>query len=323
MTIAASPSILVAVIVLAVAVVAEAQQPGKIARIGIVAPAKSPQLEALRQGLQDFGYIEGQNVLIDYRYVEAKRDRVPEIVADLLDLKIDLIVPMGPLGPVVAKLVKSIPVVFGISGDPVEAGIVTSLARPGRNATGMTFFASVLAGKRVELLKEAVPGTTLIGVLTNPNHAGESVEFGETQGAANAMGVSVQRHTAQVADDFAGVFSAIAKQRPNALITFPDALMLAHRKEIAEFAAKIRLASVGGWSEFADAGGLMTYGPNLPNSFRRLAFYVDKILKGAKPEDLPVEQPTKFELVINLKTAKQIGLTIPPNVLARADKVIK
>lgn len=323
MTIAASPSILVAVIVLAVAVVAEAQQPGKIARIGIVAPAKSPQLEALRQGLQDFGYIEGQNVLIDYRYVEAKRDRVPEIVADLLDLKIDLIVPMGPLGPVVAKLVKSIPVVFGISGDPVEAGIVTSLARPGRNATGMTFFASVLAGKRVELLKEAVPGTTLIGVLTNPNHAGESVEFGETQGAANAMGVSVQRHTAQVADDFAGVFSAIAKQRPNALITFPDALMLAHRKEIAEFAARLRLASVGGWSEFADAGGLMTYGPNLPNSFRRLAFYVDKILKGAKPEDLPVEQPTKFELVINLKGAKQIGLTIPPNVLARADRVIK
>ena len=299
MTIAASPSILVAVIVLAVAVVADAQPTGKIGRIGIVAPAKSPQLEALRQGLQDFGYIEGQNVLIDYRYVEAKRDRVPEIVADLLDLKIDLIVTMGTLGPVVAKLVKSIPVVFGISGDPVEAGIVTSLARPGRNATGMTFFASVLAGKRVELLKEAVPGTTLIGVLTNPNHAGESVEFGETQGAANAMGVGVQRHTAEVADDFAGVFSAIAKQRPNALITFPDALMLAHRKEIAEFAARLRLASVGGWSEFADAGGLMTYGPNLSNSFRRLAFYVDKILKGAKPEDLPVEQPTKFELVIN------------------------
>ena len=321
--IAAAPSILMAVIMLAVAVVADAQPTGKIARIGIVAPAKSPQLEALRQGLQDFGYIEGQNVLIDYRYVEAKRDRVPEIVADLLDLKIDLIVPMGPLGPVVAKLVKSIPVVFGISGDPVEAGIVTSLARPGRNATGMTFFASVLAGKRVELLKEAVPGTTLIGVLTNPNHAGESVEFGETQGAANAMGVSVQRHTAQVADDFAGVFSAIAKQRPNALITFPDALMLAHRKEIAEFAARLRLASVGGWSEFADAGGLMTYGPNLSNSFRRLAFYVDKILKGAKPEDLPVEQPTKFELVINLNAAKQIGLTIPPNVLARADRVIK
>jgi putative tryptophan/tyrosine transport system substrate-binding protein len=300
-----------------------AQPTAKVPRIGIVTPGKSPQLDAPSQGLQDFGYIEGQNLLVDYRYVEGKRDSVPEVIAELLDLKIDLIVPMGPLAPVVAKVVKSIPVVFGTSGDPVEAGIVNSLARPGRNATGMTFFASVLAGKRVELLKEAVPGTVLIGVLANPNHAGESVEFGETQAAANAMSVGVQRHTAQVADDFAGVFSAIAKQRPNALITFPDALMLAHRKEIAEFAAKLRLASVGGWSEFADAGGLMTYGPNLPNSFRRVAFYVDKILKGAKPQDLPVEQPTRFEMVINLKTAKEIGVTIPPNVLARADRVIK
>jgi putative ABC transport system substrate-binding protein len=213
--------------------------------------------------------------------------------------------------------------VFGTSSDPVEAGIVASLARPGGNTTGMTFFASVLAGKRVELLKEAVPAISRIGVLANPNHAGESVEFAETQAAANIMTLSVQRHTAQVSDDFAGAFSALIKQRANGLITFPDALMLAHRKEIAEFAAKRRLASLGGWSEFADAGGLMTYGPNLTNSFRRVAFYVDKILRGAKPADLPVEQPTKFELVINLKTAKQIGLTIPPNVLARADKVIK
>jgi putative tryptophan/tyrosine transport system substrate-binding protein len=187
----------------------------------------------------------------------------------------------------------------------------------------MTFFASVLAGKRVELLKEAVPATTRIGVLANPIHAGESVEFAETQAAANIMSVSVQRHTAHVADDFAGAFSALIKQRANGLITFPDALMLAHRKEIAEFAAKQRLASLGGWSQFADAGGLMTYGPNLSDSFRRVALYVDKIVKGAKPADLPVEQPTKFELVINLKTAKQIGLTIPPNVLARADKVIR
>ena len=300
-----------------------AQPTPKIPRVGIIAPGKSPQLDALRQGLRDFGYTEGQNLLIDYRYVEERRDRIPEFVAELLDLRIDVIVPMGPLAPVVAKIVKNIPVVFGTSGDPVEAGIVNSLARPGRNATGMTFFASVLAGKRVELLKEAVPGTTRIGVLANPNHAGESVEFAETQAVANSMSVSVQRHTAQLADDFADAFSSIAKQRANGLITFPDALMLAHRKEIAEFAVKLRIASFGGWSEFADAGGLMTYGPNLSDSFRRLASYVDKILKGAKPADLPVEQPTKFELVINLKTAKQIGLTIPPNVLARADRVIK
>jgi putative ABC transport system substrate-binding protein len=300
-----------------------AQPTANIPRIGIIAPGKSPQLDALRQGLRDFGYSEGQNLLIDYRYVEGKRDRIPELVAELLDLKIDIIVPMGPLAPVVARIVKTIPVVFGTSSDPVEAGIVASLARPGGNTTGMTFFASVLAGKRVELLKEAVPAISRIGVLANPNHAGESVEFAETQAAANIMTLSVQRHTAQVSDDFAGAFSALIKQRANGLITFPDALMLAHRKEIAEFAAKRRLASLGGWSEFADAGGLMTYGPNLTNSFRRVAFYVDKILRGAKPADLPVEQPTKFELVINLKTAKQIGLTIPPNVLARADKVIK
>jgi putative ABC transport system substrate-binding protein len=300
-----------------------AQPTANIPRIGIIAPGKSPQLDALRQGLRDFGYSEGQNLLIDYRYVEGRHDRIPELVAQLLDLKIDIIVPMGPLAPVVARIVKTIPVVFGTSSDPVEAGIVASLARPGGNTTGMTFFASVLAGKRVELLKEAVPAISRIGVLANPNHAGESVEFAETQAAANIMTLSVQRHTAQVSDDFAGAFSALIKQRANGLITFPDALMLAHRKEIAEFAAKRRLASLGGWSEFADAGGLMTYGPNLTNSFRRVAFYVDKILRGAKPADLPVEQPTKFELVINLKTAKQIGLTIPPNVLALADKVIK
>jgi putative tryptophan/tyrosine transport system substrate-binding protein len=303
--------------------VLNAQPTSKIPRIGIIAPGKSPQLEALRQGLRDFGYTEGQNLLIDYRYVEGKRDRIPELVAELLDLKIDIIVPMGPLTPVVAKIVKSIPVVFGTSSDPVEAGIVASLARPGGNATGMTFFASVLAGKRVELLKEAVPTTTRLGVLANPDHAGEAVEFAETQAAAAIMSISVRRHTAQVADDFARAFSAIAKERANGLITFPDALTLAHRKEVAEFAANQRLASLGGWSEFADAGGLMTYGPNLSDSFRRVALYVDKIVKGAKPADLPVEQPTKFELVINLKTAKQIGLTIPPNVLARADRVIR
>jgi putative ABC transport system substrate-binding protein len=303
--------------------IVNAQSTGKIARIGILAHGSSPQLEALRQGLHDHGYIEGQNLLIEYRYAEGKRERVPDLVTELLGLKIDLIVPIGPMTPIVAKSIKGIPVVFGFSGDPVEAGVVASLARPGGNTTGMTFFAAVLAGKRVELLKEAVPATARIGVLANPNHAGELIEFRETETAAKAMSVTVQRHTVQVADDFAGAFTAIAKQRATALITFPDALMMAHRKEIAEFAGKLRLPSVGGWSEFADAGGLMTYGPNLANSFRRVAFYVDKILKGAKPADLPVEQPTKFELVINLKTAKRIGLTIPPNVLARADKVIR
>jgi ABC-type uncharacterized transport system substrate-binding protein len=300
-----------------------AQARGKISRIGIIADRNSPQLEALRQGLRDVGYVEGQNLLIEFLYAEGKPDRAADLVSELLGHKTDLIVPIGPMTPIVAKIVKNVPVVFGFSGDPVHAGVVQSLARPGGNATGMTFFASVLAGKRVELLKEAVPGTSRIGVLANPNHAGESVEFSETETAAKAMGVSVQRHTAQVPDDFDPAFSAIAKQHPTGLITFPDAVMLAHRKQIADFAVKLQIASVGGWSEFADAGALLTYGPNLVNSFRRVALYIDKILKGAKPADIPVEQPTKFELVINLKTAKQIGLTVPPNVLARADKVIR
>jgi putative ABC transport system substrate-binding protein len=303
--------------------VVNAQQTAKISRIGVLADFSSPQLDALRQGLRDLGYIEGQNLLIEYRYAEGRYERIPELVAELLGLKIDVILTSGPTTPIAAKIIKGVPVVFSVSGDPVEAGLIASLARPGGNMTGMTFFASVLAGKRVELLKEAVPGTARLGVLANPNHAGESIEFRETETAAKAMSVTIQRHTAQMADDFAGAFDAIAKQRATAIITFPDALMLAHRKEIAEFAVKLRVASVGGWSQFADAGGLMTYGPNLSNSFKRLAFYIDKILKGAKPAELPIEQPTKFELVINLKTAQQLGLTIPPNVLARADRVIK
>ena len=303
--------------------VVNAQPTGKISRIGVLADFVTPQLDALRQGLRDLGHTEGQNLFIEYRYAEGRHERIPEIVAELLGLKIDLILTSGPITPIAAKIIKGVPVVFSISGDPVEAGLVASLARPGGNMTGMTFFASVLAGKRVELLKEAVPGTARIGVLANPNHAGESLEFRETETAAKAMSVSIQRHTAQAADDFAGAFNAIAKQRATAIITFPDALMLAHRKEIAEFAVKLRVASVGGWSQFADAGGLITYGPNLFNSFKRLAFYIDKILKGTKPADLPVEQPTSLELVVNLKTSKQIGVSIPPSVLARADRVIR
>jgi ABC-type uncharacterized transport system substrate-binding protein len=300
-----------------------AQPTAKIPRIGILTDFSSPQLDALRQGLRDLGYIEGQNLLIEYRYAEGRHERIPQLIAELLGLKIDLILTSGPTTPIAAKIIKGVPVVFSISGDPVEAGIVASLARPGGNTTGMTFFASVLAGKRVELLKEAAPETARIGVLANPNHAGELIEFRETETAAKALNVSVERHPAQVADDFAGAFSAIAKQRATAIITFPDALMMTQRKEIAEFAVKQRVASVGGWSQFADAGALMTYGPNLFTSFKRIAFYIDKILKGAKPADLPVEQPTNVELVVNLKTAKQIGLTIPAHVLARADKVIK
>ena len=230
---------------------------------------------------------------------------------------------IGPATPYAAKSIKNIPVVIGYSGDPVDAGIVASLARPGGNVTGVTFFAAELAGKRVELLKEAIPGISRLAVLANPRHAGEQRELKETQVAAQAFALPLQYLTVKAPGDFKDAFAAIARERANALIVFPDALTLARRKEIAEFSARRRIPSISGWTEFAEAGGLMTYGPNLVDSLRRVAFYVDKILKGTKPADLPVEQPTKFELVINLKTAKQIGLTITPNVLARADKVIK
>jgi len=312
-----------AAVVLAFFHLAEAQQPKKIARIGILADVLSPHHDAFQQGLRDLGYTEGENTVIERRYAKGNRDRLPELAAELVRLKVDVIVALGPATPFAAKSVKSIPVVMAYSGDPVDAGIVASLARPGGNVTGMTFFAAVLAGKRVELLKETVPKISRVAILANPGHAGEQLELRETQAAARAFAMALQYLTVRTPKDFNDGFDAISKERAEALITFPDALTLAHRKEIAEFSAKSRIPSMSGWSQFAEAGGLMTYGPNLLDSLRRVATYVDKILKGSKPAELPVEQPTKFEFIINLKTAKQIGLTIPPDVLARADRVIK
>jgi putative ABC transport system substrate-binding protein len=308
---------------LALCSVAEAQQPGKISRLGILANVASPQIDALRQGLRDAGYVEGQNIIIETRYAEGKLERLPDLAAELVQLKVDVIVSIGPATPYAAKSIKSIPVVMGYSGDPIDAGIVASLARPGGNVTGMTFFAAELAGKRVELLKQAVPGISRLAVLANPRHAGEQRELRETQLVAQALALALQYLMVKAPGDFHEAFGAITRERADALITFPDALTLAHRKEIADFSARRRIPSISGWSEFAEAGGLITYGPNLFDSFKRVAVYVDKILKGTKPQDLPVEQPTTLELVVNLKTAKQIGLTISPNVLAKADKVIK
>jgi ABC-type uncharacterized transport system substrate-binding protein len=314
---------LVGAMLLTLSFPADAQQAGKIARLGILANAAAPQIDALRQGLRDAGYVEGQNIIIETRYAEGRLERLPDLAAELVQLKVDVIVSIGPATPYAAKSIKSIPLVMGYSGDPVDAGIVASLARPGGKVTGMTFFAAELAGKRVELLKEAVPGISRLSVLANPRHAGEQRELRETQLVAQALALPLQYLTVKAPSDFHEAFGAITRERAEALITFPDALTMAHRKEIAEFSTRRRIPSISGWSEFAEAGGLITYGPNLLDSFKRVAVYVDKILKGTKPEDLPVEQPTKFELVINLKTAKQIGLTIPPNVLARADKVIR
>ena len=303
---------------------AEADAQGKSFRIAYIAaaPGRSPFYDAFRQGLTDLGYIEGVNIAVEYRSSE-DRARLPALAEELVGLKPDAIVTQGPAAFSISSATKTIPIVFGFSGDPVEAGFVASLARPGRNMTGMTFLALELAGKRLELLKEAAPKISRVAILANRSHPGEQNELKETQTAAQALKASVQYLSVTTVADFDKAFDAMRRERPSAMLTFPDAFTLSHGEEIAGFALKARLPSMFGWKEYVEGGGLISYGPNLNDCYRRLTQYVDKILKGAKPADLPVEQPTKFELVINLKTAKQIGLTIPPNVLARADRVIK
>jgi len=323
-------SILVATLVLVFGVAAGAQQPKKIPRIGYLAAgdaaSESSRAEAIRLALRDRGYIEGQNIAIEYRYGEGKRDRLPELAAELVRLKVDIIVVAG--ADLVVRAAKNATrtisiVMVGSGSDPVEAGLIESLARPGGNVTGLTLLTTELGGKRLELLKEAVPKVARVAVLydlTNPANVLEVKEV--LPAAARTLELTIQPWEVRVADDFERVFAAL-KQRPDGLYVIPSALMSANQKRIVGFALKSRLPSMYTRGQAVDAGGLMSYGADFADSYRRVAFYVDKILKGAKPADLPVEQPTKFELVINLKTAKQIGLTIPQKVLARADRVIK
>jgi putative tryptophan/tyrosine transport system substrate-binding protein len=329
---AAVPSILVAVVLLLVAVIAETQQPKKIPRIGYLAevdPATdSARAEAIRVALRELGYIEGQNIAIEYRYAGGKFDRLPELAAELVLLKVDIIVLSGGApGMLAAKnATKTIPIVMSGGGpDPVDAGFVASLARPGGNVTGITNLSRELGGKRLELLKEAIPKVARVAVLNDPAIPGTSLEVKEALPvAARALGLTIQPWQVRGTDDFERVFAALNRQRPDGLyVPGGGQLMRANEKRIASFAIKSRLPSIYGRREAVDAGGLISYGADLAGSYRRVAYYVDRILKGAKPADLPVEQPTKFELVINLKTAKQIGLTIPQSVLYRADKVIK
>ena len=330
---AAVPSILVAVVLLAVGVTAEAQQPKKVPRIGYLSatdPAtESARFEAIRQALRERGYIEGQNIASEYRYAERKQDRAPELAAELVRLKVDIIVVAG--GPTwvqaAKKATKTIPIVMSGRGiDPVEAGLVESLARPGGNVTGLTLLSRELGGKRLELLKEAVPKLARVAILYgNPASALTVLDVKEVlPTAARALGLTVQPWEVRDASGFERVFAALNKERPDGLYVHPGGpLMFANGKRIADFALKSRLPSMYNNRAAVDAGGLMYYGADHAERYRRVAYYVDRILKGAKPADLPVEQPTKFELVINLKTAKQIGLTIPPEVLARATKLIK
>ncbi len=316
---------------LALPFTARAQEPKKVPRIGYLSnvdPAsESARAEAIRLALHERGYIEGQNIATEYRYSEGKRDRYPELAAELVRLKVDIIVVAGGAPQIRAAMnaTKTIPIVMMGQGiDPVEAGIVESLARPGGNVTGLTNLTRELGGKRLELFKEAVHKVARVAVLYDPANPGSVLEVKELLPvAARALKLTIQPWEVRATEDFEKVFAALNKQRPDGLYVLAGGLMTANQKRIVGFALKSRLPSVCGTREAVDAGGLMSYGADIADSYKRVAYYVDRILKGAKPADLPVEQPTKVELVINLKTAKQIGLTIPPEVLTRANKLIK
>jgi putative tryptophan/tyrosine transport system substrate-binding protein len=323
-------SILIAVVLLAVGVIAEAQQPKKVARIGYISsgdPAsESTRVEGIRLALRELGYIEGQNIAIEYRYAEGKQDRFPELAAELVLLKVDIIVVGGDaLARAAKNATKTIPIVMmGSGSDPVEIGLIESLARPGGNVTGLTSLTRELGGKRLELLKEAVPKLARVAVLYDPAIPGNVREVKEDLPAvARALGLTIQPWEVRDADGFEKVFTGLNKERPDGLYVTSNPLTRGNMKRVGDFAIKSRIPSVHGGREAVDAGGLMYYGADTAESYRRVAYYVDRILKGAKPADLPVEQPKKFELVINLKTAKQIGLIIPQSVLYRADKIIK
>jgi len=305
---------------------AQAQQPGKIPRIGFLATVSpstiSSRVEAFRQGLRELGYVEGKNIVIEWRYAEGKPES--EVAAELVDLKVDLIVTIGSPGTGAAKKATStIPIVMAQDPDPVGNGYVASLARPGGNITGLSSVAPELSGKRLELLKETVPKLTRVAVLGTSTRLGNAQMLKEMDLAAGTFGVRLQYLDILSSKDIEIAFRAASKERAEAALVFGGPLLNSHRTQITALAAKNRLPAIYERAEFMDAGGLMFYGASTNEMFRRAAIYVDKIFKGTKPADLPVEQPTKFEFIVNLKAAKQIGLTIPPNVLARADKIIR
>jgi len=308
---------------------AEAQQVKKVPRIGILV-AGSPSadaawIEAFRQGLRKLGYVEGHSIVIEYRYGEGKTERYPALVTELVQLKVEVIVVGGATATRAAKKVTTlIPLVMANVTDPVTLGLVASLARPGGNITGVTNLAPDLGGKRLELFKEIVPQLSRVAVLGDPSSPSHAPGWRETESAARSLGVQVQSLEVRAPNpDFAGAFSAITRYRADALLTLSQPLIRVYREQIVDFTAKRRMPAIFHTRKFVEAGGLMSYAADVIELYRRAATYVDKILKGAKPADLPVEQPTKFELIINLKTAKALDLTIPPSVLYRADKVIK
>ncbi len=307
---------------------AGAQQATKTPRIGVLhpgAPAAVSQLvEAFKQGLREQGYVEGQNIVVERRFGDARVERIAEVAAELVRLKVDVIAVASDVAiTAVKRQTQTIPIVMVGSTDPVGIGFVASLARPGGNLTGLSNLSPELSAKRLELLKEAVPGLSRVAIMWNPDVRGSVLEYKETEGAARSLRLQLQSVEVGHVDDFNRAFTALTTARAEALIVAPFTIGFTNRGQLASLAQKNRLPSMYGTREHADAGGLMSYGANTAELWRRAATYVDKILKGAKPGDLPVEQPTKFELAINLKTAKALGLTIPPSLLRRADHVIQ
>ena len=304
----------------------EPQEQTKVPRVGLLvygSPPLAPSPEGVViQGLKELGWVDGQTMTLVVRYAEGRPDRLPDLARDLVTSRVDIMVVVGTdVARAVKSAVGGLPLVAAVSEDPVEIGLIGSLGRPGGNMTGVTFISSELAAKRLELLKEVVPRLTRVAVLWNPTHV--DLEMKELQAAGRALGVQLQSVEVRAAEELDGAFRAIAGGGADAVIVVPSRMLNLNRKRIVAFTAERRLPAVSMWRAFAEAGGLLTYGPDVDAMIRRAAVYVDKILKGAKPGDLPVEQPTRFELVINLKTAKALGLTIPQSILVRADRVIQ
>jgi putative ABC transport system substrate-binding protein len=306
----------------------QAQHAAHVPRLGLLIPGPSsafaPRIEAFRHGLRDLGYVEGQNITLESRFADGQADRLPALVADLVRLQVDVLVTDGEAAIRAAQhATATIPIVMAISGDPVGAGFVASLARPGGNVTGLSFMQPDVSGKRLELLQEAVPTLSRVAVLWDPAVAASTFAFTETRTAAHALGLQLQSLEVRGPDEFDQAFAAMTREHADALMVISNPLFFGHRRQLAELTVRHRLPAMFHLREYAEAGGLMAYGANIHGMYRRAASYVDRILKGTKPADLPVEQPTKFELVINLRTAKELGLTVPPTVLFQADEVMK
>jgi putative ABC transport system substrate-binding protein len=311
---------------LAAAGAAVAQPAAKIYRIGWLHPQPLPKpwLAGFDQGLREFGYVEGKDLIIERRWGDGNFDRLPVMAADLVRLNVDVLISGNTRAlRELQKATRTIPIVMLGSGDPLGAGLVASLARPGANITGLSQLAPELSGKRLELLKEVVPSLARVAMLSNPENPSVVIGLQETRAAASVLGLTLQSLDVRKPDEVDPALAVLARDRPDALVLPIDSMIHEQRTRIADFALKHRVPAIGVYREFVDVGGLMIYGASIPDIFRRSVGYIDKILKGAKPADLPVEQPTKYELVVNLKTAKALGLTIPPSVLARADELIQ